>query len=1127
MSDNKRPLGDFSQENTNYSKVVTSLDGKPIPKEVLTPNLQPSVMFSNPQTPGSFGVKNKPALRTSTFGREISNPKTPQISPKQKELVIQKEKLQVTISSLLAKHTHIFEGFNSPLLQDVKAEFDAEEINTHSKNLEEAIKNLKERVGGATSIEEVKDFEQELAVIEQKLQDIKNTIEGAIADKYVQAERLRELSPLQARYMFLGKRNEEISKKVDQATQIKIQILFSSLEWLNKAPRTNKEINIVDIIEELNVLEKAIGEQETLLKQKEDGETKKQQEALSLYKKLLPLVEKYTPLKKELERIILLEKDNTKKEILQKKKEELKTLKEELGNNPTKDTLNIFKEELEACGTLIEGKPLNPHSPDQGWPTNRFIFVEANPKLRISPSVFFIDDNLKKRELPPQESDFWVSIKENFDTVFGEYKNFLKKDGAEGTKELSDLIDSKKEAVEAIFSGDIGKAAENIEIFKRKLAESIKSWEEKIKKEGEDLTKRQEKNESTERFLKKFDELKSTYGGLLDIYQRVNSEVLSDEERKFITETKDGLSILLKKIDRDRTSQNKNLTSDFLEEIAHVINEFKNDLSKIETRLTAIRSSKNGRIAPPLRTRFGTTNKGNKITLRDGREITVDEWNKEQKAKYPHQNQSGEQTEEQKRKAFDATLLQHKQMYTRNPKEYLELYSHKNWVAGDINKKASEELLTQQLATLNQEEESLKQELDAAVTKLSTSSEEEKVSISAHIEELKQEIQLTKEEIRLISEISYNQKIAFYKNQDTAKTLRRMKEVYSPAKDNSSSVKPTITGPFKTIRLASAAKKEGYIFEEEKTLQKEQLELYRNYTAEIESIKERIRTGTSENIDADLKEIEGIESKINTLIKKDAPSVSMIEQGSTNHYSGMVKSLDAEEAVLKPGAYPVQDQAVTNPEKTIHRDTNSPEQIQKKRTMVGTLFETLTKNNLKKYANDWRVWAVACVVAGAGLSTLVPNRNENQVKNPQTLEQMMSWRDNIQEENIKKFTADFLDKKIGFEEIIKKYAKSAQLTSNNPESLRRLAIVEPHELLNNNTQEHIFGLSLEERKDLSQISLYLQTLVQATEAKNRMRPNFKQNDYSIAPPGVKLEEYFTIVLGIVTKVDEEEKKLKK
>lgn len=1150
MSDKKRPLGDFSGKNTTYGEISTSLNGNPVSGQDSTSNLQPSSLFSNnpinPQAPGTFTNKDK-TIRAVRFGGEILNKKEHALTVEQKELAAKKEKLGSIISNLFSQHSHIFNRLEHPVLKDLRAEFGSDEIKSQSDSSIEDIKDLESKLATAQSLEDIKDLEASYSRIRANLQIIQYTLDEAVQDKYKQVAILEELAPLKVRFTILRNRANEIYKKVDQETATKILDLVSSLEWLVGNQAQKKDTTIEDISEGLFAIEEAVEKQESLLKEKEGDNLTKQQEVLLILKELLPLAENYSALKKEAGALALSNIDDITKESLKNKESELVTLKKQLEDNPTKESLESFKTLLGEYTTAIEEgvslkkEPTDPRGIWSGWPESRFVSIAANPKLGITPHLVFVKENGEPKPINVQESTFWNAIKTNFDTIFKEYEAFLKKDSTtKKIKELSDLIASKNAAIEGILSEDIGEAASLIEVFRIKLAEAKDGWDAKIKKEGEDNIIKQEKAEAKKKLIGEFNELEKKYEILKPLYEIVNSEILSEEERKLITKYQTVLTQEKNTLTSKFTSADQDVTPALLENFELGINEFGKELLKIKGRLDDILPKLiNQKIAPPLRTRFGSTNKNNKIILRDGRQITVEEWGKEQAVKYPHQNQTGEQTEEQKLEAFNKTLMQHKEMYGRNPKEYLELYSHKNWVAGDINKKASEELLTSQLASLTQAEESLNGELGVLSAKLATSSEEEKVSIASQLEKLKQKLQLTKEEISSINNISYNQKIAFYKNEGAAKTLRRMKEVYSPAQDSSfttTSSKPVMKGPFKTIRLASAAKKEatneGYISEEEASLQNEQLEIYRGYIAEIKAINEKIREdkreGRLENVESDLLKIEEIENKINLLIKKDTPAVSMIEQKSANHYSGMVKGLDQEEAALRPAAYPVPEQAAANPEKTIHRDTNSPEQIQKKRTMVGTLVETRTKNNDKKYTVDWRFWAIATgIVAGGALSTLIPPKNEGQVKAPQTLEQMISWRDTIQEENLKKFTADFLDKKIGFEEIIKKYASSAQLNTNNPESLKRLAVVEPYELLNNNTQEHIFGLSLEERKDLSQISLYLQTLVQATEAKNRMRPNFKQNDYSIAPPRVKLEEYFTIVLGIVTKVDEEERRLKK
>ena len=1124
MSDNKRPLGNFSQKNTTYSETSTSLNGNPVLKQDSVPNLQPSSLFSNNpinnQVPGTFVNKDK-TIRAVRFGGEILNKKENATTLVQKELMARKNEVEKNIQQLLGAIHSIFTAINSEDVSDIAPSLDEGQDEV---SLQEEIKNLIKKLEEASSLEKISEVGDDIKNLRDKIQVVQNIISR---DQLIRAENLAELHPYISRFAVINdKVGVLLTKKIPNNIQIEIHELISSLDWLLKDPASGGgEMGIDEINKKIKSLKDLVEQENIRLRKEEVTQVEKaisqatniNQEALSLYKELLGLVEQYADFKKETEVLLLSNLDNIKKEVLQKKFNELKALREEMAvvNNTTKDSLEVFKGALDEYNLLIE---------------------EETSKEQTKPLDIWSDWRDLNLQIPPKEIGFWRAVEKNFNVAFEEYERFLERNNKNESnnknkkiKEFPGLIAAKKAILDAASLGDIGQTARLTEVFRMNLSEVKDTWEEKIKKEEEVRLKNQEKNEGKKKLLEEFTKLKKLHTDTTPLYEEVMSKITSEEEHKFITKYFTGLATQSNELKDNLTNPNKEVTVDSLENFKLGINEFVDELAKIEKRLATIETRTGGRISPPLRTRFGTTNKTKEIILRDGRKISVEDWNKEQAAKYPHQNQSGEQTEEQKIEAFDKTLLQHKEMYTRNPKAYLELYSHKNWVAGDINKKASEELLTQQLASLNQAEDSLIQEIETLSAKLSTESEEEKNSISSQLEELRQKLQLTKEEIRSISEISYNQKIAFYKNQDTEKSLRRMKEVYSPAEDSSLNTSSTTDGkePSTTIQINREIE-EGYISEEEAVLQQEQLKLYKEYTAEIESIKEIIRRGTSDNIEADLQRIDEIKNKINLLIKKDASSVSMIEQVSPNHYSGMVRGLNEEEAVLKPGAYSVPNQVViNNPEKVIHRDVNSPEQVQKKRTMVGTLFETLTKNNLKKYGTDWRVWAIASVVAGAGLSTLIPNRKEDQVKSPQTLEQMMSWRDYLQTEESKKFTADFLDKKIGFEEIIKKYAKSAQLTSTNPESLRRLAVVEPYELLNNNTQEHIFGLSLEERKDLSQISLYLQTLVQATEAKNRMKSNFKQNDYSVAPPKVKLEEYFDIVLGIVTKVDEEEKKLKK
>ena len=136
--------------------------------------------------------------------------------------------------------------------------------------------------------------------------------------------------------------------------------------------------------------------------------------------------------------------------------------------------------------------------------------------------------------------------------------------------------------------------------------------------------------------------------------------------------------------------------------------------------------------------------------------------------------------------------------------------------------------------------------------------------------------------------------------------------------------------------------------------------------------------------------------------------------------------------------------------------------------------------------------------------------SEQSPKIPETLASTTSWKDFLQTENLITFAEKLVSKKVGFLAMIKDYAPSVHIDNKNPASASAIATMKVYTLIH--SEEGVYGLDETKRKELSDIVLYLDTIIRATESQKTISSTLQGQAFSSLTPQENFESLYARAL---------------
>lgn len=704
---------------------------------------------------------------------------------------------------------------------------------------------------------------------------------------------------------------------------------------------------------------------------------------------------------------------------------------------------------------------------------------------------------------PIDVKNSWDSAEATFNEIFNQYRHFLKGDSRteEAKKEkikkietYKELTGTKNDAVDSFFEGNLAETHKKIEIFRKKLAEALESWEneeKRIKEEkiAEDKKKEEERTleEAQKKLLKTFTLAEEKYKKQLflkdDIFEKMAKE--KDGSRLII----DNLIQGTEGIEKKQTKIKENIASKTV--TIQEIEEYALQVEHLSKMLEA--ENKYINIHENLATDKDFTRqvKGlspNAIILKNGKRYTLDEW----------KNRTSTKTVEEERRGQELINL-HKERISdeKSYEAYKNAYYNKQWEKGNPNRDAFVIAITEYLDSLAQNVKrydlSLEVERNELASKTTVAEQDTQQKSIREYEQLQEAAQKKYSEER-----SYWLKDAAY----VEGVLKGIEEGIQALEKDLTNTKDPEEGEICKLKIDEKKRQEYAIKDLLKelgvsTIQQrtsfdelggERLVVRSTYHPEKDTPiqKEFFTQKELKNTDLSSKE-----AYVNLTAKqKEETPISNNEQGRADN---MVTTIAINDEYVKGTAVPSMNKQAVSLE-----ELNSPEyKLEKKHKKVSLLLSKIT-DNLKKIGkgNNWRYLAAPIVVAGALAGGYKAYGAMNESSSPETTQASgrtlgaisspldhlnLSEREFLQNLLLTNKKGEEVEKRGGENrahlELMKAYAKPYDFDEANPSTKAAYYAMKPHEIL---SSQEVPGLvDKDQRAGLSRFISFLVKIIRA------------------------------------------------
>ncbi len=1004
-------------------------------------------------------------------------------------------------------------------------------------------------IEGAKKEEEGEEFNNTVTVIEENLADMEEVVK--------KKENEKKDAELQARTA-----HEELTKNLDLITKERDDATSAASMAQEKASHDVAKIreetahNIAEINEKAkkDVLEA----QQAFDIRVQDMDNEKQ--------KILLLIHDYSValahfLKTEIssENIIISLHDDAAESVLIESAQELNQIKTSFVEKPSQETLDLFKKKTESYSSLVstlirehpvkeqvheEEKPLvvpKFFGIDMGWPSEAI--KQEKKEGESTPRWVIIGKDGLTTEL--SNSALWSTLAARFDDVFTHYQEFF--NGPERTQKIqnySNLITNKNEIVAALLNLDTDKLStgddQDLLIrFKNNIQEAEESWAHVLAERELAKQKKLEQEKLLERL--------TTYDARLTEIKNLQETILpylgNKDQQEALANAKDLVANKQKEA-RTLVDANKPLTED-------LINAYRDSLDIVSGLLTTLKKDKDAydivqkterdrlialfKESEPAHTRISDQVDAIISDIASPTELAMvtgrfDSIAKERKNIVDLISTKQPMTEEMIKvytkhlQDFDKGMLSGVQnrIRTTHQQEDLEaaMSAPKNRVLLPNGRLSEEE---DEPSTSNPQEQLLKGLEAREENPLKTEyTKWAKRDFAGFIRWYIQEKKSWKDDDK--NKVAAEEIVKIYiNNLDNKKNgLEERKE---EASRSVREAKETSTAGNLLAKQLDALDKE--IAEVTKEIAYLKQESPKNEV--VLSVQEedstpstkrpftnRLKTGMAGEI-RPIKPSPNSTEAVKPLTQQPEPEVLEPEQTESKTEKVKIEPLPQEEP-KESTVTPLKKDTLKKESPTFHEEEyrqekpgfkelsvrESASEDKRRKDAVSKLFlvrlhttEQHEGEPLKQLASI--MGALPILAPSAEVTTVITKKSE-------TIASRASWKDFLQTKELLSFASNFVDKKIGFIEMIRRYAPSVHLDPKNPASLSVVSTMNVNKLING--EEGVYGLDEGKRKELSDIVRNLDIIIRSVDAQKTLASSMEGEDFSSITGNETLEPYF-------------------
>ena len=671
-----------------------------------------------------------------------------------------------------------------------------------------------------------------------------------------------------------------------------------------------------------------------------------------------------------------------------------------------------------------------------GWPEDiKVTTIKGDPSKKIKTATVWTYLDKHGVEQPLKNTEIWGSLKTNFDIVFNAYKAFLDSGDSERKIQLNGtLIRTKNDIIEELRSRNTVRAHRYINDFRTRLAEATSSWEKRVKEENAEKERQMREAAAEEKAKNERLEVKKA---TLRLFETANTELQKVYTLRdgFFNEIKSPLekeSIIKqsKQLDALRAAIQKDIHDD-VDVDRNIITSYRSNIETLRGYLTVI----DARI-----TKLNTVKvaRGKEVLVRSSTNLTKDS-RVLRKGGLPGEEKPSiayEDWEEQQKRKPSAQPINNVEELQESL-ENGEIYRfHKS-----LFEKNKDEYLRDYLEKEWPSGDYNKIAVDKVIEEYIESLRRKAEALSAEERTLRKELEETKDEDR--------------KNIVLLAMEELMKEIEAFNKEIQDLRKAR--GAVRQQKVDSALTRV-----ERKTLSRE---TYAPVTVNKQVVDQISGTNLKEEEGLTAEDIQARRTKESLLSDRLSP----------NHYAGMVRQ---ENGAEQPPSPP------------------SPEAVEKRKIQVGKLQATIIKNRSRFGGSAWKALGLAVLVGGlaGGTWELVDSIEKKKVPDiraelAKDAAKTLHWRSYINEKDRPLFERFIGENSLSFIDWVKKNAPAVTIDNNNASTLEAVSSLNCRKLL---TGELEAGESVESRKQLCRIVLFLQDVIQKAPLEGKVLPDTAQ-----------------------------------